>query len=210
MRAGTATRILALATLALLSSSCNAPSPASAAAPSSPPRGRPLSKAEALQVLREQVSSDYHKLARCWLATEVDNPEDRNSTADICRAMVAVGYLDPRSMRPTKLAFEKHQHEFYWGSPNLTMHVARRRFVDVTRVTLPPPEAFAAGMKGTRRVEFTWRWTVTNRLGTYLRVPEDHDNQGVAYIRPEGATDWILKKVEYVDTTPDLFGRWAY
>ena len=142
----------------------------------------------------------HGKAARCW--RETDLAAVRNSpSVTVCRAMVAHGYVDPGTLRPTAKARKELDHSFWDDGSSVHVTIGRPQLRGILKVTPPPQER--DHLRHATRVDFAWAWKATNAIGTDLEISRHHrDMRGVAYLSAEGTT-WFVRELTLHDAAPD-------
>lgn len=82
--------------------------------------------------------------------------------------------------------------------------VARKVFERVAGI-YGPPQALPPPLQHSTRVDFTWRWSQTNRVAAFLDfLPATGQLSGTAYFLREPNMEWKLMQIDVNDVSPDL------
>ena len=155
---------------------------------------------ELSRLLAAQPQFVHEKAARCWRGTDLAAVRN-NPTVSVCRVMVARGYLDPGTLRPTAKARKELGHSLWDDGASVHVTIGRPQLRGIVKVTPPPQER--DHLRHATRVDFAWAWKATNAIGTELEISRHHrDMRGVAYLAAEGTT-WFVRELTLHDAAPD-------
>ena len=165
-----------------------------------------LDEKEIVRLITEPNSEfKLRKVARCWRGTDLSSGGGGNQTWPICRALVELGYVDPVTFLPTEEGQSLALSDLYVSSADVYMNIGRRRLRSIDRILGPPQRTEA--LKDSVRVDFTWCWVPTNRLGEKLQIGRELRNTGSAFFMRDNEGEWRVKYFLFKDLTPEYQWR---